>query len=390
MRALPLLEPHRAELETCVFCPKLCRSACPVSSAEPRETVTPWGKMSLAWMAAHGDVPADGSHAAPAWACTGCFACREACDHRNPVADVLLDARDALVRAGAAPAASTRILSRFERHDARTREKTRRLAAAHAGTSAAARDALLVGCTYVRGAPREARDAVDAAAALLGRPMAVVEGCCGLPLRLAGDREAFARHARGFARALEGKDTLTIADAGCAFALARRYPEAGVRIWPTVETLVELAARRVATFSPSRVDGASARVLWHDPCQLGRGLGVYEAPRSVLHRVLGRAPDEFAGAREHAACSGAGGLLPATMPETAAAIARARVADADGATIVTGCASSLLALRRAAGDELAVEDIASVVARALSRGVIDVSATRVGTPRRGPPTAPRG
>ena len=79
-----MLEGRRDALEKCVFCPKLCRSACPVSNAEPRETLTPWGKMSAAWMAAHGDVPADGSHAAPAWACTACYGCREACDHQRP------------------------------------------------------------------------------------------------------------------------------------------------------------------------------------------------------------------------------------------------------------------------------------------------------------------
>src|SRR5580700_7663765 len=98
MRALPLLEPRRASLEKCVFCPKLCRSACPVSNAEPRETLTPWGKMSLGWMAAHGDVPVDSVHAAPAWACTNCYACAGSCDHKNPVAAVLLDTRDALGR----------------------------------------------------------------------------------------------------------------------------------------------------------------------------------------------------------------------------------------------------------------------------------------------------
>src|SRR5580693_150309 len=121
MRVLPVLEPRRDALEKCVFCPKLCRSACPVSNAEPRETITPWGKMSIAWMAAHGDVPIDASHAAPAWACTGCFACREACDHRNVVADVLLDARAALTAAGEAPVGARRIVDRFGRHEAKTR-----------------------------------------------------------------------------------------------------------------------------------------------------------------------------------------------------------------------------------------------------------------------------
>ena len=107
---LPLLEPHRAALETCVYCPKLSRAACPVSNAEASETVTPWGKMSLAYFAARGDVPLDEEHAKPAWACSACYACRERCDHKNEVATVLTDARAELFSAGLAPAGAKMVV----------------------------------------------------------------------------------------------------------------------------------------------------------------------------------------------------------------------------------------------------------------------------------------
>jgi Fe-S oxidoreductase len=368
MRVLPVLETRRHELETCVFCPKLCRSACPVSNAEPRETLTPWGKMSLAWMAAQGDVPVDRSHAAPAWACTGCLACRELCDHKNPVATVLLEARDALVRSGSAPPGATRVLAGFSRHAARTQARTRALAAGLTRARGASADALLVGCAYVRGSPREARDAVQATSALVGETVALVEECCGLPLRLAGDRAAFATHARSFARLVEGKRRLVVVDAGCAHTLLRRYAEEGVKLAPRVETFVELAANRKDAFSLASPRPATP-VRWNDPCQLGRGLGIYDPPRAVLERIFGQPTDEMESSREHATCTGAGGLLPATMPETAAEIARTRAAEharRGGGLLVTGCASGLLALRRTVrgtGDR--VEDIVSVVARAL-------------------------
>ncbi len=160
MRVLPTAgDPARA-LEKCVFCPKLCRSACPVSNAEPRETITPWGKMSMAWMAAHGDVPVDASHAAPAWACTGCFGCREACDHRNPVADVLFDARSALMSAGA-PAPTPRNGS-SRASEASTRHSPAKASHARCASDGEPRqrgapltlpEALLIGCSYLRGAP---------------------------------------------------------------------------------------------------------------------------------------------------------------------------------------------------------------------------------------------
>jgi Fe-S oxidoreductase len=373
MRSLPLLEPRRAALEKCVFCPKLCRSACPVSNAEPRETITPWGKMSFSWMAAHGDVPVDVTHAAPAWACTGCHACREVCEHKNPVADVLLDARDALARAGTAPPAARRVLERFVRHDQATRAASRALAAdaGPARVRADAEDALLVGCGYLRGAPREAREAVDAATALSGEPFALVDRCCGLPLRLAGDRAGFARHAASVARSVEGRIRVTVVDAGCAMALKRGYPEVGVELAPAVALLVERAAGELARMK--QVSHDVGLVRWHDPCQLGRGLGVYDAPRAVLGRALGRAPDEMPlhERRENGLCSGAGGLLPATMPVVAKDITAARLeahARAGGGRIVTGCASSLRAMRRASSGPssgVAVDDLVSWLARAL-------------------------
>ena len=373
MRALPVLEARRDALEKCVFCPKLCRSACPVSNAEPRETITPWGKMSAAWLSAHGDVPISSSHAAPAWACTGCYACRESCDHRNVVADVLLDARDALAQTGVAPAGARRAVARFTRHDARTRAAARALAAqaTDARVRPDAGSALLVGCGYLRAARREARDAIEAATALSGQPVALIEACCGLPLLLAGDARGFAQQARDVARTLARYDRVWVADAGCALALKRRYLDAGVPLRPPVETLVEAAARSLEALAP--IDWRDSRdeerpVRWHDPCQLGRGLGVYDAPRLVLTRALGRAPDEMEERREQAVCSGAGGLLPSTMPGVARAIADARLQAhrrAGGGRVVTACASSLIALRRRAiGSGVAVDDLVTWIARA--------------------------
>jgi Fe-S oxidoreductase len=395
MRVLPVLEPRRDALEKCVFCPKLCRSACPVSNAEPRETITPWGKMSAAWMTAHGDVPVSSSHAAPAWACTGCHACREACDHRNVVADVLFAARDALAETGVAPPAARRAIARFARHDARTRAAARALvegvafvgtprvrggSASHPRIDPTAGDALLVGCGYLRAAKREAADAIDAATALAGRAVALVEACCGLPLLLAGDAQGFAKHARAVATSLAGRDRVWVVDPGCAVALKRHYVERGVEVRPAIETLVEMAARNLEALAPAAPrDGdderepQGERVRWHDPCQLGRGLGVYDAPRLVLTRILGRAPDELHDRRETALCSGAGGLLPSTMPDVARAIADVRLdahRRAGGGRVVTACASSLIALRRRAGSSgVAVDDLVTWIARAARPGL---------------------
>jgi Fe-S oxidoreductase len=363
LRRLQTLEPRKATLERCVFCPKLCRTACPVSNAEPRETLTPWGKMSMAYFVANESVELAPSFADPAWACTGCFGCREHCDHKNDVAGTLFDARSALVAQGVAPAAAKRVLAQFAEKSAVLGKSAQELAVMPE-VDASSSTALLLGCAYARSAPAEARDAVRATAKLVGGPVAIVDVCCGAPLLHAGDKSRFVQQGEMLAQAVKHKERVVVVDAGCASTIRVHHANNGIGMIAPVLHFAELAATSLAQLA--RVDGLDdGPVRYHDACQLGRGLGVYDQPRALLARALGRAPDEFERRREDARCSGAGGLLPVTMPETSDAIARGRIAEHDaqgGGTIVTACASSLRKLRKQGAKAV---DLVTVVARAL-------------------------
>lgn len=350
---LPLLGMRKRELETCGYCPKLCRAACPVSNAEPRDTLTPWGKMSVSWFVARGELPLDREHAAVAWACTGCHACRERCDHRNPVAETLGEARADALAGGAAPPAALRIV---ESHARRLAEVEHALGGLSTlpGVDPSATTALVVGCAYLRKAPEVARDATLAAIALAG-PVRLVGGCCGAPLLMAGDRAGFEASRAGLLDAVRGAERLVVVDPGCALALGDVRPK----------LLVDLAAEQLVRLQPVADLGGGRPVRWHDPCHLGRGLSRYEEPRAVLGRALLRAPDEFPRRRDGAACSGAGGALPAVMPEVSTRIAEDRIEEhrqAGGGVIVTACASSL---RRLSGHGAEVMDLATVIRRSL-------------------------
>ncbi len=346
---LPLLERRKPELETCAFCPKLSRAVCPVSNADGRETTTPWGKMSASYLLARGAVEATPEQAWPAWACTGCFHCKQACELKNDVAGTLLDARADLTAAGLAPAASTRVL---ERHALRTAELVAKIDAAIERARARGvrvepgATKLVIGCLSPRfdGPNAEgddpAADAIVAAARLNDGAIDVVRGCCGGPLRLAGDRDGFVAAARAFADRIAGARTLVVADSGCAYMIARRYGEVGASLASTIEVvhLVELAARALPRLRALPIEGS---VRYHDACHLGRGLGVFEPPRAVLSAILGRAPDEFARNREEASCAGGGGLVPLTNPSNARGIAELRLEQhrgLGGGAIATTCA----------------------------------------------------
>ena len=365
-RRLPLLE-GRAEATTrCTYCPKLCRPACPVATVEGRETVTPWGIMrSLDELLREVEPAEEAPRAATAWACTGCGRCQTLCLLDNPVVETLADGRADALANDLAPPAVGRLVAGWPERRARLRADAMREGLAGEGTAVA----VVPGCRAVRHDPAGARQTLRAVAKLSGGCHAVGGECCGAPLWDAGDREGFFQQAARFVAAVGDASELVVGDAGCAWTLRTLYPRFGLapERWARVEHLSETAARQLDRLAPVADDSA---VAVHDSCRLGRGLGVYDAPRAVMERILGRAPRELPTSREHATCSGAGGLLPLTRPATSKAMAaelakEAREVD-EAVALVTTCPSSRSRLREAG---LRADDLADWIARSL--GVAD-------------------
>jgi Fe-S oxidoreductase len=315
--------------------------------------------MALVNHMAHGDVPIDADHGLPTWACTGCGRCAQRCDHAIPVGVVMRSARAELVKNGVRPPSLERIRDKVSESDAAMRRGADELAG-EPGFDAASDHALLIGCAYHRGAREEARLALRVAHALTGERYRVVSSCCGAPFADAGLPDSGRARAVAIASEHAGLASMVVVDAGCAsYLTSERTP--GL---PAPVTLVELAAQHLERFEVAPGLGEDP-VRWHDPCRLGRGLGVYEAPRQVLARIFGRSPDEFAERREQSACSGAGGLVPLTYPEAASGAARRRVAEHEelgGGRMVTACASSLQSFRKAGAE---ADDIVRWMARSL-------------------------
>jgi len=112
-------------------------------------------------------------------------------------------------------------------------------------------------------------------------------------------------------------------------------------------------------------------ITYHDPCHLGRHVGVFDAPRYVLSHIPGVKFIEMDRNKDFQRCCGAGGGVKAGIPDLAIAVASSRVQDALAthadilASACPFCKRNLMDGRDALNAHIEVEDVIVLVAQAL-------------------------
>lgn len=342
--SLPVLARRADATRACSFCPKLCRPACPVSTVTANDAVSAWGIMNALHVVTRGDAPLDASSAEPAYACSGCGACQSHCELAVNVPDTALDARAEALRSNVAPESISTFVSELPRREARVRAEAERVGAAESSPSGVV---IFAGCTLVSTAISQVIAAQRAVESLVGPVTVVGDLCCGAPWLDAGDLDGFRARAEAVGDRLRRATTVIALDPGCAHAMTVRAPSRGVRSRP-MKTLEQYFLERIDRV-PEGALASMGSFAVHDSCRSGRGLRAFDAPRAVLQRLTGRAPTELVYHREHATCSGGGGLLPVTNPAIADAITdelAAQVRDAGVDHVLAGCPTSRARLAR--------------------------------------------
>ena len=181
--------------------------------------------------------------------------------------------------------------------------------------------------------------------------------CCGRPMMMAGRfdqaREMIERNTRIIKDS--GATTLLLTCPICYRIFKEKYHLDGIEIIHHTEYIDRLV--RSGRLKISRDD---RKYVYHDPCELGRGCGIYEQPREVLS-CAGELVEAAKNRKESICCGGSLGSLTLGFDKRKAmtenALANLTVAAPD--VIVTACPLCRSTFNRYA--DLPVEDIAETI-----------------------------
>jgi heterodisulfide reductase subunit D len=200
------------------------------------------------------------------------------------------------------------------------------------------------------------------------------EWCCGYPLLIGGQvkaAEAVIRHNVETVRAL-GAKRVVMTCPSCYHSWHHVYPEVIGDLGFEVVHATQLLAEMVAEGRLPLKEGRKTVVTYHDPCDLGRKGGIYDAPRQVLEAIPGVTFVEMDSRRETSLCCGGGGNLETFDPDLGAEVAAKRVAEAEavGAQVLASacpqCERTLTKSTRASRVRIRVMDVAQLVEQALA------------------------
>jgi Fe-S oxidoreductase len=165
------------------------------------------------------------------------------------------------------------------------------------------------------------------------------EHCCCSPLLRTGQRKPvkdFMNYNIDQINRTGAKKVITSC-AGCYRTIKKDWVKLGADFGFEVYHTVELIKKLLDEERISIDSEFQKKVTYHDPCHLGRHMGMYETPREVYKIIPGINLVEMRRNRENAWCCGAGGGVKIGYPEWSEEVSKERLEEAKetGATVIS-------------------------------------------------------
>jgi len=363
-----MVEQNQSRVFMCMQC-GMCSGSCPESGITPfniRKLV----RKRLLQHEIQESIP---------WYCTSCGECTLRCPRDVKPSEMIIEMRSALVEEGEIPLSVQKALENtFVQKNPWGRPKAKRgawleeidIEVPHVKETASKR--LLFACCIQAYDPRCMVIAQNVAKILNGGGvefgvLRAEEACCGNEIRRMGEM--------GLYEDLREQNTATFQKYGikeiialsphCMNTLKNEYGDLGIKVSHYTEVVADMVAEGSLTFK-SPYD---KKVIYHDPCFLGKQNKVFDAPRNILRAIEGIELLEFTWARENSLCCEGGGgrmFFEAETPYHRNSEKRVEEAVERGADVIaTSCPFCVMTLEDPATEKgLPVREISEIIAEA--------------------------
>jgi heterodisulfide reductase subunit D len=376
----------RTDTYLCVECGK-CTASCPVARRDPEFSPRSIVEESLEKM--HTEIETGQQ----LWDCLTCRTCEERCPFNVRFSEFIRDSRVEAKTLGldGSPTQAGQMYAwmRMMAENGLDQDRTSWTAGLKTKEKATAKNDVMffVGClphfnvSHAHVGSNSLQIARDSVAILneLGITPVVLpeERCCGHDLLFGGDPahfEALAKKNAGIIKAAGVKKIVISCPEGYQ-TLAQEYPRV-LKDWDVeVVHMSELLAEKLEAGKLEFKSDLGMKVTYQDPCRLGRYMGVFDAPRSVLEAMPGVELVEMEHYGPDAICCGVSSWISCGSTAKSIQMARLAEAKATGADVmVTACPKCQIHFRCALSGkvptdksavDIPVEDFTSLVAKAL-------------------------
>jgi Fe-S oxidoreductase len=195
------------------------------------------------------------------------------------------------------------------------------------------------------------------------------ESCCGESVRKAGNNDVFEKCAKSNIEAFRsaGVREIIVTSPHCYATFMNDYPALGgdFKAVHMVQYLARLLEQRTLTFRKQY----PKKVVYHDPCYLGRHSNIYDEPRNILKSIPGLTLMDEVNARENSLCCGGGGAriwMDTKIGERFSDILVQQAVDMGADVLATACPYCILNFRDSVltldkQDVLEIKDVSEIV-----------------------------
>lgn len=367
------------ELSQCNKC-GLCLATCPMAKELFLEKYTPRGKIQLSKYYSQGELDLTTHYQDIFAKCLLCKACVVTCPSGIDLNEIFIDMREEIAKKkGVHPKMEGVVQSLLGYHNISKEDNSKRVEwkdsmddfPEHLFKKQRAEVVFFVGCVasffpMVQRIPRNLVHLLDSAGidfTILGGE----EWCCGFPLIGAGVPEKaqeLMRHNQEKIKNL-GAKTIVFSCPSC-YQTWRKINDTDLEFLHSTEFI-----ERLIKNGALKLREVNTLVTYHDPCDLGRNCGVYDAPRQIIKSIPGLTLVELENNRAKSVCCGGGGnleMVDSALSETMAQRKIEEIQRTGAKTVVTSCQQCVRTIKSRAKRQkinLNVLDVTELVLKAV-------------------------